>query len=447
MFFLVVPNALGRQIMSGMKDKLEGLLTGKSGLMKGSDWMQKLDDLRRQRESGEFEIDKVVPGRVVGDDDLGFYLVQQDFPLDTLQGAIALGAVLDVCGDHIALSASDDELCEFDPRKALFIDTETSGLSGGTGTVAFLIGVGYFVDDVFRLDQCFMRDYDDEEHMLEYLGEVFKGKEAVVSYNGKSFDLPLLRTRFIQNRIPFRGDSFLHFDLLHAARRFWKRRLGACNLTNVERMVLGIERHGDVPGFEIPQLWFDYIRTRDARRLDGVFYHHKMDILSLVALTAWLSRCLSTTEGGGFEHAEDHLSLVRVLFLQKKYTEVVVRGERLLEIEEQGELRKECLEFIALAAKRLNDWQRMEDSYTLLLQENPTNLIARLELAKHYEHRARRLPDAERMCSEAVDYLETRATLGRATEFEAAPLAAFQKRLERIRRKLARGKGDLEPDL
>lgn len=433
--------------MSEMKDRLDGLLAGKPGLMRGSDWMQRLDELRKQRESGEFEIDKFVPGQIVGDDDRGFYLVQETFPFDTHQGAVALGAVLDVCGDHIALSASDDELREFDPRKALFVDTETSGLSGGTGTVAFLIGVGYFVDDGFRLDQCFMRDYDDEEPMLEYLAEVFKGKEAVVSYNGKSFDLPLLRTRFIQNRIPFRGDSIMHFDLLHAARRFWKRRLGACNLTNVERMILGIERHGDVPGYEIPQMWFDYIRTRDARRLDGVFYHHKMDILSLVALTAWLSRCLSSGEGSGFEHAEDHLSLVRVLFLQKKYDEVLVRGERLIEIEEQGELRKECLEFIALAAKRLNDWQRMEDSYTLLLQEYPTNLIARLELAKHYEHRARRLPDAERLCAEAIEYFETRATLGRATEFEAAPLLAFQRRLERIRRKLARGKGELSTDL
>ncbi len=433
--------------MSGMKDKLDGLLAGKPGLMRGSDWVQKLDDLRKQRESGDFEIDKVVPGQVVGDNDLGFYLVQETFPLDTHQGAIALRSVLDVCGEHIALSASDDELCEFDPRKALFIDTETSGLSGGTGTVAFLIGVGYFVDDGFRLDQCFMRDYDDEEPMLEYLAEVFKEKKAVVSYNGKSFDLPLLRTRFIQNRIPFRADSIMHFDLLHAARRFWKRRLGACNLTNVERMILGIERHGDVPSYEIPQMWFDYIRTRDARRLDGVFYHHKMDILSLVALTAWLSRCLSSPDGTGFEHAEDRLSMVRVFFLQKKYEHAIVQGEQLLEIEEQGELRKECLEYIALAAKRLSDWQRMEGSYALLLQENPTNLLARLELAKHYEHRARRLPDAERMCVEAIEYLETRATLGRATEFEATPLTAFHHRLERIRRKLGRTKGEVSPDL
>ncbi len=423
--------------MADIKNKLESLLSTK-GVMKGADWMEKLDELRKQRESGDFEIDKVVPGEVIGSEDSGFYQVTETFPLDTPQGSMPLGAVLEVSGDHIALSAADDELLEFDPRKAIFVDTETSGLAGGTGTVAFLVGVGYFTDEGFRLDQCFMRDYDDEEAMLEYLAEVFRGKEAVVSYNGKSFDLPLLRTRFIQNRVLFRLDSAMHFDLLHAARRFWKRRLGSCTLGNVERVILGIERQGDVPSHEIPQLWFDYIRTRDARRLDGVFYHHKMDILSLVVLTAWLSRCLSASNGEGFEHTEDRLSLVRVYFLQKRYKEVVRLGERVLEDEDQGDLRKECLELLALAAKRLGDWQRMEDSLLLLLQENPKELRARLELAKHYEHRKRDLLGAERLCVEAVQYLETRVALNRATEFEAVPLAGFNHRLTRIRRKLGR---------
>ncbi|MCC6696919.1 MAG: ribonuclease H-like domain-containing protein [Candidatus Hydrogenedentes bacterium] len=431
--------------MPEINPKLEILLASQR-IMRGADWMQRLDDLRKQRESGDFEIDKVVPGKLRGDAESGFYLVQNTYPLDTQQGSIPLGAVLDVSGDHIALSASDDELKEFDPRKALFVDTETSGLAGGTGTVAFLVGVGYFVEEGFRLDQCFMRDYDDEEPMLAYLAEVFRGKDAVVSYNGKSFDLPLLRTRFIQNRIPFRLEGIQHFDLLHAARRIWKRRLGACNLGNVERTVLGIERHGDVPSYEIPQMWFDYLRSRDARRLEGVFYHHRMDILSLVTLTAWISQCLSAPGGAGFEHSEDRLSVVRVYFLQRRYEDVLVHGERLIEVQGQGELRAECLELIAQAAKRLGDWQRMEDMLTLLLQENPKNLLARLELAKYYEHRKRNLLDAERMCAEAVEYLEMRAALGRATEFEAAPLTAFQQRLARIRRKLGRNRpaGDEE---
>ncbi|GMU91971.1 MAG: hypothetical protein AMXMBFR4_10290 [Candidatus Hydrogenedentota bacterium] len=421
--------------MADVKEKLASLLAAQ-GVMRGAQWREKLEALRQQREAGEFEIDKTISGRLIGDRDRGFYLAHEVFPPDTPQGAIELGAVLDIHGDHIALSGSDDTLKEFDPRNALFIDTETSGLAGGTGTVAFLIGVGYFVEEGFRLDQCFMRDFDDEEPMLEYLAEVFRGKEAVVSYNGKCFDLPLLRTRFIQNRIPFRLDSVLHFDLLHAARRFWKRRLGACNLTNVEREILGIARQGDVPSHLIPQLWFDYLRTRDARPLTGVFYHHKMDILSLVALTGWLSRCLSQPNGEGFPHTDDRLSLVRVYHSQKKYMEVIVHGERLIADERDPDVRKECLELLAGATKRVGDFSRMEEMLSLLLQEFPRHLKARWELAKYYEHRARDLAAAERICREALEYLETRAALQRMDRTESPLLISFEHRLRRIRRKL-----------
>ncbi|NUM56523.1 MAG: ribonuclease H-like domain-containing protein [Candidatus Hydrogenedentes bacterium] len=423
--------------MADAKDKLASLLST-PGLMKGADWQQKLETLRQERESGEYEIDRVVRGDVVGDVERGFFLAHETFPLDTPQGAIDLGAVLQASGDHIALSGSDDTLKEFDPRKALFIDTETSGLAGGAGTVAFLIGIAYFTEEGIRLDQCFMRDFDDEEPMLEYLAEVFRGKEAVVSYNGKSFDLPLLRTRFIQNRIPFRLDASLHFDLLHAARRFWKRRLGACNLTNVEREVLGLERHGDVPSYLIPQMWFDYLRTRDARPLEGVFYHHKMDILSLVALTGWLSRCLAAPNGEGFTHTEDRLSLVRVYFNQKRYQDVIVFGDKLIADERDAGMRKECLEMVAVACKRVQDFERMQETLRLLLDENPSDVQARWELAKHYEHRARDLAEAERLCAEAVSQLETRVALGRGLDVAASMLASFEHRLARIRAKLAR---------
>ncbi len=423
--------------MSDIKNKLASLLAT-PGLMKGADWQQKLETLRQERETGEHEIDRALPGELIGEPDRGFYLVHETFPLDTMQGAIELGAVLEASGDHIAFSSSDDQLKEFDPRKALFIDTETTGLSGGTGTVAFLIGVGYFTNDGFRLDQCFLRDFDDEEPLLEYLAEIFRGKESVVSYNGKSFDLPLLRTRFIQNRIPFRLDSALHFDLLHAARRFWKRRLGACNLANVEREILGIERHGDVPGYLIPQLWFDYLRSRDARPLEGVFYHHKMDILSLVAMTGWLARCLAVPDGEGFTHAQDRLSLVRVYFNQKRYDDVVAHGVRLICDERDADARKECLEMIALASKRIGNFVQLQEMLLMMVDEFPSDLNARWELAKHYEHRARNFAEAERICAEAVSQLETRVALGRATAVAESMLASFEHRLARVRLKLQR---------
>lgn len=407
------------------------------GLMTGSQFKQKHAELEEQRAAGTFEVDKIVEGEVIGDPDDGFYLVRRDYPLEHVHGSAPLGVALDADAQHIATSANDEELAAFDPRTAVFVDTETTGLMGGTGTVQFLIGAGYFVDDVFRLDQCFMRDYDDEEPMLHYLNELFAKSDTLVSYNGKTFDLPLLRTRFIQNRLPFRLESAMHFDLVHAARRFWKKRLGDCSLGNIERTVLGIQRHGDVAGAEIPTLWLNYLRTRDARPLQPVFYHHEMDILSLVTLTGHLSQALGADDGAGFEHHEDRLSLVRLHYRQKKYAEMLALADRLLEELDDEALVSECLELAGFAAKRTQEFERMEHYWRGLVDQFPSHIAGRIELAKHLEHRRRDLPAAARVCREGLQYWETRLTL----HYGVAPvgLRDIEKRLDRIEGKLRRG--------
>lgn len=433
--------------MADIREKLESLLHNK-GVMAGQEWRQRLETLRQEREAGTFEVDKAVPGKVCQTDETqGFYLVNSTFPLDAMQGNIELGAGLQALPEHIALSACDEELEGFDPATACYVDTETTGLSGGTGTAAFLVGVAYFEGDSLRLDQCFMRDYDDEEPMLAYLAGLLKRFETVVAYNGKSFDLPLMRTRFIQNRIPFRLDDALQFDLLHAARRFWKRRLGNCSLTNVERAILDIRRQGDVSGEMIPRLWFEYLRTRDARPLTPIFYHHKMDILSLVALTGWLSRALAAESDSGFEHAEDRLSLVHLHFRRREYDKVLVNGRRLLESEMDASNRIACLRLLGAAGKRMADWDLAREYFELVLEEKPSDFLARHELAKLHEHRTRDLDTAERICVEALSLLETRMSLGRDDGTCRSSAAAFQRRLDRLRKKLKRygsgGSGDL----
>jgi hypothetical protein len=423
--------------VSDIRDKLKGLLANK-GVMSGTQWKDKLDDLAERRASGECEVGTVAPGEVVGDDEFSFYLVREDFPLDTQQGNVTLGSVLDTKSQHIALSAADEELQEFDPTKAAFVDTETTGLMGGTGTVAFLVGVGYFHEGAFRLDQCFMRDFDDEEPMLEYLEGIFKRCESVVSYNGKSFDLPLLRSRFIQNRIPFRPDAALHFDLLHTARRFWKSRLRDCSLGNIEREILGVNRTNDVNSAEIPRLWLDYLRSRDARPLERVFYHHKIDILSLVALTAWVSQCLDVPDGGGFEHTQDRVSLLHVLMRQRKFKEAIVHANELLKQERSALVRRETLSAMALAHKKLQQWMPMADAWERVLEEIPSDMSARIELAKFHEHRSKNLGTAERVCTETIQLIETRGALGTQSTLDAQYLGEFQHRLTRIRRKITR---------
>lgn len=426
--------------MSDIKDILNRRGLANLGLMTGSQLQRERAQLDEQRRAGDFEIDKCVQGEVIGDDDHHFYLVRTDYPLETIHGPLPLGAVLDAIPEHVALSACDSALDTFDPSTTVFVDTETTGLAGGTGTVAFLVGVGYFVEGAFRLDQCFMRDFDEEEPMLHFLDDLFKRAETVVSFNGKSFDVPLLRTRFISNRVPFRLDSAAHFDLVHAARRIWKLRLKDCSLGNVERTVLHLQRHGDVPSAEIPQIWMDYLHTRDARELTRVFYHHRTDVLSLVTLTALVSQCLDTPHGEGFEYAEDRLSLIRLHFRQKHFEDAASCAIKLLEIETEPYIRRECLELLALSSKRLQDWARMEESWDLMRREFPSNLFPTLELVKHHEHRSRNLPEALRLCEEAVHLLETRVALGRADDADLLQIEGLQRRLERIRRKLSKGR-------
>ncbi len=362
--------------MTELKNKLDALLK-RPGLMTGAQLAAQQEECPPRRAApGAHKLAEVVPGEVIGDDDASFYLVRTDHPLSLEQG------------------------------------------------------VAYFEDGVFRLDQCFMRDFDEEEPMLEHLDTLFKRFETVVSYNGKSFDLPLLRTRFIQNRLPFRLEGAAHLDLVHVARRFYKRRLKNCSLGNIEREVLHLERHGDVPGHLIPRIWFDYIDSGNARALKGVFYHHRMDILSLVALTGWLSQCLEASGGAGFEHAEDRLSVVRIHYRQKEYDAVIQAGGLFLESTGSGPLRRECFEMLGFAHKRRQHWEAMQAAWERLLEEFPRDHTALLELAKHHEHRTRNLARAKDLCETA---LESGAT---ARAFDPRGAQPIRHRLARIQRKL-----------
>ena len=412
------------------------------GLMSGLEWRQRRDTDDEARERGEYEADKVVGGKLVDGKDGQFLLVRTEYPVEHLHGHTELGAALESDPEHLAFFGNDETLVECNLEKTFFVDTETTGLSGGSGTVAFLIGVGRFQDGLFVLDQCFMRDYDDEEPMLEYLAERFAGCETVVSFNGKSFDLPLLRTRFVQNRQRFRLDGTMHLDLVHTARRFWKRRLSDCSLGNLEREVLGVRRVGDVSSALIPQLWLQYLHTRDARPLQGVFYHHRMDILSLVTLVGMLSRQLRRDDGTQFDHVEDQLSLLRAHFRQRQYDKVVLLGRAFLEQDNIDTMRRECLEMMGLACKRTARFADMQETLERWHRDFPADAQAAMELAKHHEHRTRDLGRAERICMETLERLH--APEGLFAAIDPAPAhALLSRRLERIRGKLRKGRSGI----
>ena len=389
--------------------------------------------VQHEGEDSPVAIETILPGITVGDEGYSFFLYRREFPLEHAVGDIPLADALACCGKEIALSACDESLLTFDPRTSCFMDTETTGLAGGAGTVAFLVGVGYFQGSNFVLEQCFLRDYDDEGAMLEYLAEKLGRFSTVVSYNGKSFDLPLLRSRFVQHRLDFPLEETSHYDLVHAARRVWKKRLNSCTLSNIEREVLGLHRQGDVPGYLIPQLWLNYLDSRDARPLAPVFYHHEMDILSLVALAGYLAQRLAKDNDVSFHHAEDRLSVVRLYVKNKEYDSAITAAQQFLESSQvKDDLRRECLALLGQSCKRTGLFEEMVAAWVLMHEEFPEDTHAAAELAKYREHQERNYTDAIKICKETLTRIEKNAT---PLDFS---ISALRGRLARLEKKQAR---------
>lgn len=184
----------------------------------------------------------------------------------------------------------------FDIRRCLFLDTETTGLSGGAGTVAFLVGVGWVEDDAFVVEQYLMRDYADEPEMLMQLARGMERFDTAVTFNGKNFDFPLLKTRFTMNRLREKWRELEQLDLLYPARRTWKLRIGSCRLACIEEKILGAPREGDLPGSEVPQRYFDFLKTGDMELLDDIVAHNRQDIVTLGTLLAHLCRLYAHPE-------------------------------------------------------------------------------------------------------------------------------------------------------
>ena len=170
-----------------------------------------------------------------------------------------------------------------DVRRMLFLDTETTGL-GGPGTYVFLVGLGYLEDDAFVVEQHFIRSPDEEASMLQAIAEILPQWPTMTTFNGVSFDLPLLRARMKAHDIQVDLRNILHCDLIYGARRLWQRQLPNCRLQTLERYILDVKRQGDVPSSEVPGLYFDYLKSREIASLEAVFHHNVLDIISLAGL-------------------------------------------------------------------------------------------------------------------------------------------------------------------
>ena len=190
-----------------------------------------------------------------------------------------------------------------DAGPLLFLDLETTGLAGGAGTYPFLVGCGWFDGAAFRVRQFFLSGFTAEPALLAAVEALAARFSGLVTYNGRSFDVPLLENRFALHRMEGRVTALPHVDLLHPARRLWRSEsaespsgqeasVSGCRLTELEHTLLGHERLGDVPGFEIPSRYFHFVRTGDARPLEAVLEHNRLDLLSLALVTARAAQML-----------------------------------------------------------------------------------------------------------------------------------------------------------
>ena len=310
------------------------------------------------------------------------------------------------------------------PSKWCFLDTETTGLAGGTGTYAFLIGCGSVESDGFRVRQFFMRDYGEEASQLYALAEHLARFEVLITYNGKTFDQPLLETRYrmVRQRSPFAHME--HLDLLFGARRLWKIRLDSCRLMHLEHQILGVEREGDLPGELIPYYYFDYVRTQRAVKLVPILHHNVVDIVSLACLTAIVPEAFRAPATVPVRHGADLLGVARWLLQAERAEEALALLRRALELGlPDAQLFRTMLDIGLLEKKLGNEPASVAMFSDLAASPNVFQARAFEELAKFYEHRERNLVLA-------LEMVRSAQALGKSAEID--------RRAERLRNRLAK---------
>jgi uncharacterized protein YprB with RNaseH-like and TPR domain len=339
------------------------------------------------RPDEEYPVNKVLAGDFWHTPSGDIFVVETDYKSDFLRGTIKLKPTSSL--EAIAAYARTPEITHLNIEQFAFMDTETTGLGLGAGVYTFMVGIGRFEGDHFRLAQFFLREPGEETAQLAAIEEFLAPCKAWVSFNGKAFDIPLLNNRFIINGWPVPLKDAPHIDLLHLARRMWKARLPSRTLGDLEAKILGATRtQQDVPGWMIADLYFDYLRTRDARPLLGVFYHNEMDVVTLAALLAHMADQLADPLNSSIEHGLDMLAI------GKLYAD-------LGELEMAAQIYQHGLTYDDLQEEVY--WQAQKElSFIHKKQENlpaacqlweeaaqGDQIYAHVELAKVYEHRKR----------------------------------------------------------
>ncbi len=327
-----------------------------------------------------------------------------------------------------------DSICDL--NQWLFLDTETTGLAGGTGTYAFLVGVGWWENNGLTVEQYFMRDHSEEPSLLLELSQRLAQRRVLVTFNGKSYDWPLLQTRYRMARTGIIQEPAAHIDLLHPARQLWQLRLKSTTLCELERHVLQLDRGHDIPSETIPQKYFDFLRGGPPEPIAEIFYHNQMDLYGLASLAVHVSRILADPENADCG-ADELFGISRLLQRRGKDQ---LAGKIYLKALEGGlpeAAEKIAQRELAILSKRRRDFTRSNMLWEKLIGDTSDGLKAYEQLAIYYEHRARQLQKAASLSREALVKLQQAFHEGRiATPKYRQWHASFQHRLNRLTTKI-----------
>ncbi len=326
-----------------------------------------------------------------------------------------------------------------DPEKWLFLDTETTGLAGGTGTYAFLVGLAWWDAGGLQVEQFFMRDFSEEHSLLHELSRHLAERPVLVTFNGKSFDWPLLESRFTMTRSITAPKLAAHLDLLHPARALWKLRLGSVRLVELERHILdaprlGWHRDDDVSSALIPQFYFDYLRGGPTAPLAGVVRHNQMDLRGLAALFGKINTLLSEPGAAGETQSLDLFGLSRFLRRRGETDRAHSACSQALEIGLPAEFRPKARRELALMAKRRGEHDRAAEIWQEILADPQDGIYACEQLAIHFERHARNLSRAVEFAHLALAKLRCQRSASRDPYLAARSTRLEQKLLHRIAR-------------
>jgi len=315
-----------------------------------------------------------------------------------------------------------------DLQRPLFLDTETTGLSGGTGTVAFLVGLAWREANGLTLAQYFLRDFNEENALLWAVGQCVNDAGVLVSYNGRCFDWPLLQTRLVMRRAAWPSPP--HFDLLTLARRIFRPRLPDCALQTIEQAILDLHRADDLPGSLIPSRYFAWLRDGDRYALDPVFTHNRQDVLSMVLLLARFEALLRSADD---LHPLDRFGRARFLELRGFHDDAILAYRQLWQLRPKG-ASPVLGGALGLRLARLLRRQGRWEEARLILEEcwrtQSYPYPVAIELAKLLEHQARDFGAARRIVGDALRLLAMAAVPNPHWR------ADLERRLQRLDRRL-----------